>query len=261
MRIALGQIDILLKNQIKNVEKCEKFIKNASENKAQLIIFPEMTLTGVLNDIEYLNKESKNIMSFFENMSVKYNINICFGYGKPNDDKCKNTLCVISKGKKKLAEYTKIHPFSFDGEDKYYVSGKNLSFFKIDDITFSNFICYDLRFPEIFQVASKKAEAIIVSANWPQNRREHWITLLKARAIENQCYIVGVNRIGKFNNLVYSGDSIVVDPFGKVIAMAGNKEGLLFCDITSCTVKMVREKYRFKKDRQEELYIKFLKNN
>lgn len=261
MRIALGQIDIILKNEIKNKEKCENFIKSASENNAQLIIFPEMSLTGVLNDIEYLNRVSKSIVSFFENMSIKYNINICFGYGKPYNDKCKNTLCVISKEKKKLAEYTKIHPFSFDGEDKYYVSGKNLSFFKIGNITFSNFICYDLRFPEIFQAASKKAEVLIVSANWPKNRREHWRALLKARAIENQCYIVGVNRIGNFNNLVYSGDSIVFDPFGKVIAKDSNKEELIFCDVTFDKVKKIREKYSFKKDRQEELYIKFLKNN
>ncbi|MCY6960491.1 carbon-nitrogen family hydrolase [Clostridium brassicae] len=256
MRVALGQIDVKWKQEEENKNKCEEFIKRAVENKADLVVFPEMTLTGVSNNIVYLTKVSEDSVKFFKDMTSKYNINICFGYAKPYEDRCKNNLVVLSSEGKELAEYTKIHPFSFASEDKYFEPGCELQFFKLKDTTLATFICYDLRFPEIFQAASKKASALIVIANWPKPRREHWISLLKARAIENQCYVIAVNRVGDVKGLIYSGDSMVIDPLGNVIKESFEKEELIICDIEPEKVEKVREKFPLKNDRKEEFYAK-----
>ena len=97
----------------------------------------------------------------------------------------------------------------------------------------SPLICYDLRFPELFEIASERADLIVVPANWPSDRREHFMTLLKARAIEDQCYIAGVNRVGRARTLSYSGDSMIVDPFGRVLSKAGDGEELIVAGFES----------------------------
>ncbi|MCY6371777.1 carbon-nitrogen family hydrolase [Clostridium ganghwense] len=259
MRIALGQIDVAWKNTSKNKEKCEEFIQKASENKVDMIIFPEMTITGVSNNVPYLLEANEEIVQWFKDRANKYNINICFGYVKEADDKGQNNLLVVSPKKEKIVEYTKIHPFSYANEDKYFKRGEEIKFFNINEMIFSPFICYDLRFPEIFQIASKKAHAVIVIANWPKNRREHWMALLKARAIENQCYVFGVNRVGEVKSLVYSGDSMIIDPLGNVIETISEKEELIIADINLKEVENIREKFNIKNDRREEFYAEFIK--
>jgi predicted amidohydrolase len=117
------------------------------------------------------------------------------------------------------------------------------------------FICYDLRFPEIFQIASKKSHLITVIANWPANRQKHWIDLIKARAIENQSYIAAVNRVGYGDNIYYSGDSIVVNPMGEIIIAGDDKERLLVAEINKNIVESTRDLFPVKNDRRENLYI------
>lgn len=256
MRIALGQIDIAWKNKYENQQKCEMFISRASQEKADIIIFPEMTITGVSNDIPYLLDANDEMVKWFKNEAIKYNINICFGYVKGAGDKGKNNLLVVTPQNEEIVEYTKIHPFSYSNEDKYFERGEEVKFFSINEMVFSPFICYDLRFPEIFQIASKKAHTVIIIANWPENRREHWIALLKARAIENQCYVLAVNRVGEDKGLVYSGDSMIVDPLGNIIKTMYEEEGLIIADIDVAQVENIRDKFNVKKDRREELYGK-----
>lgn len=256
MRIALGQIDIYWEDKERNREKCEKFICNAKKENADIVVFPEMTLTGVSQNVEKIGERNLETVEWFKEQSIKYNIYTCFGYVEKDTLKGKNNLSVISPEGKKICNYTKIHPFSYGREDKFYDAGEDISLFNIGEDCVSAFICYDLRFPEIFQVVSKKAKLIIVIANWPQKRREAWITLLKARAIENQCYIVGVNRVGTVKGLHYSGDSMVVDPEGEILASSCEKEELIICDIDTSEVENVRFRFPCKEDRKEELYKK-----
>lgn len=258
MRIALGQIDIAWKNKCENQQKCEMFINRASQEKADIIIFPEMTITGVSNDIPYLLETNSKMVEWFKDKASKYNINICFGYVKEAGDKGKNNLLVVTPQNEEIVEYTKIHPFSYSNEDKYFEKGEEVKFFSINEMVFSPFICYDLRFPEIFQIASKKAHAVIVIANWPENRREYWIALLKARAIENQCYVLAANRVGEVKELAYSGDSMIVDPLGNIVKTMYEEEGLIIADIHAAQVENIREKFNVKKDRREEFYAKII---
>ena len=125
----------------------------------------------------------------------------------------------------------------------------------------SGFVCYDLRFPEIFQAVSGRTDLILVIANWPKERIVHWETLLRARAIENQCYVAGVNRIGKGNGLEYRESSMAFDPFGERLTPADCKDSILVVDVKPETVTEIRCRYPFREDRKPDLYATLYAKN
>jgi omega-amidase len=262
LKIALGQMDITWMNKEQNKEKCMKFLQNSSELGMDLILFPEMSLTGFSMKVTEIGELKGETLAWFKEMAIKHNINIGFGYVEMNGDKGKNVFTMISKNGQELSKYVKIHPFSYGGEDKKYDSGYDIVSTKIQDFNISTFICYDLRFPEPFQIASKEATLITIIANWPKSRRDHWITLLKARAIENQCYMAAVNRVGiGGGNIEYVGDSMIIDPMGNVISKSdetfkgiSNLDSLIIGDINIEEVNELRDNFRLKADRKEDLY-------
>ena len=156
MRLALAQMVIKWHNIDVNLEKCLKFIEEAVENNVDFIVFPEMCLTGYTMKIDSLPDDETYILDWFKDKAKKYNINIGIGYSIKNDDKGDNKFTIVSRKGELLSSYSKIHPFSKASEDIYYNKGENIVYAKVDDSIVSTFICYDLRFPEIFQEASKK---------------------------------------------------------------------------------------------------------
>ncbi|MBZ9636940.1 nitrilase-related carbon-nitrogen hydrolase [Clostridium sp. FP1] len=253
MKLALAQVDIAWEDKAINKETTLQFIKQASTEKVDMIFFPEMTLTGFSMNTSLIGENNNETTEFFKEMSSKFNIFIGFGYVEGTTNS-KNKYSVVAPSGEELVNYTKIHPFSFGGEPEFYQSGNQIEFFNAFDFTIAPFICYDLRFPEVFQIASKPATLITVAANWPLGRREHWITLLKARAIENQCYIAGVNRVGKGNGLTYSGDSMIIDPLGNIISSLYMEDGLIIADICKSDVSHIRNNFSLKEDRKDGLY-------
>jgi omega-amidase len=254
MKIALLQLDIIWEEKDKNIEKAELYLKKASENSCDVAVLPEMFNTGFSMNISKIseNKEGDTHKRLSE-LAKKYNINIIAGYPikKKHERKGRNIAAVYNRKGIKIAEYTKIHPFSYADEDKYYHPGKNPVIFEIEGIPVSVFICYDLRFPEVFRKVSDNVYMIFVIANWPKSRIKHWDILLKARAIENQCYVIGVNRIGLDNNhIFYNGHSQIISPLGDIIVNAGEREEYIDSEIEIDKVKKVREKYPFLKDRK-----------
>ena len=199
-------------------------------------------------------------LAFFERLSEEYGIYIGFGSVLVQKNKGRNLYCIVSPVSGLIAEYTKIHSFSPGNEDHHYKSGEKPSILDISGISYSPFICYDLRFPEIFQAVSRRAIFVSVAANWPEKRREHWITLLKARAIENQCFVAGINRIGEGNGIHYSGDSMLIDPFGNVIGKLGNEENLLIGEVCCRDVMEIRKGFDLKNDRKNDLYVNLLQD-
>lgn len=257
MRIGLAQTNITWEDKDSNKITCVKFMHHAMEKNVDLVIFPEMTLTGFTMNAKILGDIHKETVEWFSEQAKVFNLNIAFGYPAYINDKGENHLSIVSSLGEELANYTKIHPFSYGTESKYYSSGEKILFTNIGEFTISPFICYDLRFPEIFQIASRKANLIIIIANWPETRKDHWITLLKARAIENQCYIAGVNRVGSDTMLTYSGDSMIIDPLGNIIAHESRNEALVCADIDSEMAAKVRESFKLKADRKEVLYASY----
>lgn len=258
MKIALCQLNIAWESKNKNKTKVKNFIKQSKDLNCDFIIFPEMTLTGFSMNIDAIKEPNCNsceTIEWFRSLCKEFNINIAFGCVQELENKAMNNLVIISKYGDILSSYSKIHPFSFSNECDFYIGGHNFITTKINNFIFGSTICYDLRFPELFQILSKKSHAIIVIANWPESRRDHWLTLLKARAIENQCYILGVNRVGFGNNLYYSGDSSIIAPDGTVIKTLINNEGLITANLNIDSVINLRQTFNLKNDRKEDLYI------
>jgi predicted amidohydrolase len=146
--------------------------------------------------------------------------------------------------------YDKIHPFSYAGEHEHYAAGTSFLTVHVEGLRVSCFVCYDLRFADEFWAVAGATDCYVVVANWPAPRRHHWRSLLVARAIENQAYVVGVNRVGDGKRLHYVGDSMIIDPLGEVLAQGGEHETVLTADVDPARVAEVRAEFPFLQDRR-----------
>lgn len=256
MKIALISLDQVWENKEKNLAKCEKLLKVASKNCVELAIFPEMTLTGyTLNANMAEEYESSKTIESFRSMSLRYNTRIVFGLSVKEDDKLLNRLVMIGKNGDVTCFYDKIHPFSFAKEDLVFKAGEAPRTVQIDDAGVSFSICYDLRFPEIFSMQAKKTALYINIANWPKSRVTHFKTLLKARAIENQAFVIGVNRVGSDKNgIKYTKSSLCYDPCGaRVVPITYTRE-LDIIDIEVSEVEKQRNNFTCVADKRAPLY-------
>lgn len=190
----------------------------------------------------------------------KYKTAIGFGWVKDCGQKSENHYTIIGGDGDILSDYVKIHPFSYSGENEKFQGGKEIVCFRFNNISISTFICYDLRFPEVFQIASKDVDVLFIPANWPEIRKEHWKCLLQARAIENQVYIFAVNCVGKIGGLNYAGNSCIVDPHGNILSELSGREGILEYDLNN-NVQKVRSEFPVKEDRKEDLYYELYQKN
>ena len=256
MRIALAQTEPLWEDKEGNFKAALTFLERAREQNADLVLFPEMSMTGFSMHPEKIGETGENprTLSFFREQAERYGLYIGVGYVELCEPKSFNRYAVLSPRGEVLADYRKIHPFTFGTESAHYAGGEELAFCQVKEFTLSPLICYDLRFPELFEIASERAELIVVPANWPSDRREHFMTLLRARAIEDQCYIAGVNRVGRARTLSYSGDSRIVDPFGRILAKAEDGEELVFADLDLESLRRYRKEFPARTDRKPALY-------
>ncbi|MFQ9934150.1 MAG: nitrilase-related carbon-nitrogen hydrolase [Lachnospiraceae bacterium] len=259
MKAALTQMNIVWEDKDANKGICERLARNAAAENAKLIIFPEMTLTGFTMRGEKFGEddlENGETVSFFKQLSKKYDIAILFGMIYREKNKKPYNKAIMIQGDTILSDYSKLHPFSYSREDEYYGKGDNIVSAAFNNIRLGIFICYDLRFPEIFQISSKKNNVIAVIANWPMDRVRQWNVLLKARAIENQSFIIGVNRVGNGNGIDYVPCSAVYSPYGDRLTKETDDE-LVFADINADEAKRYREVFPVKRDRREKLYKKY----
>jgi len=252
MKIALIQMNIAWESKKANFVRAEKFIEKAARESCDIIVFPEMFNTGFSMNISAIGESEKG--ETFRTLSAlakKYGLNVIAGFAAkgPGRKKAKNLAVVLDRSGSCIATYTKMYPFSFAHEDEYFSAGNTRVIFHIEGVPASVFICYDLRFPEIFRDVSREVKMVFVLANWPGSRKDHWETLLKARAIENQCFVIGVNRTGKDGNgISYPGASHIFDPLGRDICAGDSKEQFIACEIDPETVIKIRSQFPFLKD-------------
>ncbi len=249
MKLGLVQYNPAWEDKNANIAKLKSLLEK-DKNAVDLLIFPEMTLTGFTmksdNFAESLQGES---FKFFSELAVDKNSHIFAGVIVKSKTRNFNTLIHIKPDGKLVKLYRKVHPFSYSKEDKHYERGRKPARTKVFGWQVGLSICYDLRFPELYRKYGKKRAHLLVNiANWPDARIEHWKTLLKARAIENQCYVAGINRVGKDPKLNYNGFSSVYNPMGKEIVAVENEEKLVVAEIDKNYVIEVREKYSFLND-------------
>lgn len=255
IKIALAQTHIIWENKEENYKKAERLIREAAEHGSEVIFFPEMSFTGFSMNTELTKETDESTIAFISELSSKHRINVGFGWVRDCGEKSENHYTVVDKTGAVISDYAKIHPFSYSGEDKKFIGGENISYFELNGICFSSFICYDLRFPDIFQTASKRARVIVLPANWPASRSAHWKTLLSARAIENQVYILAVNCVGFIGGVDYTGDSGIINPNGDILVQKSAKEEIIYYELTDDT-ESFRDAFPVKADRREALYIK-----
>ena len=248
MRIGLVQYSPAWEYKEENKGKLLQ-LTNDDEN-VDLYIFPEMTLTGFTMKSELVGEgiQGKSFR-FFSELAKNKNANVIAGIVERTKNRYYNSLIHILPNGKLVKLYRKVYPFSYSGENEHYNAGAHPALTKIKKWRIGLSICYDLRFPELYRKYGKRrAHLIINTANWPETRIDHWRTLLKARAIENQCYIAGVNRVGDDPKLHYTGFSSVFDPMGKEIISVENEEKVIVADIDKNYVNEVREKLPFLDD-------------
>ncbi len=248
MRVDICQTGIIWENKEENISRAEELIAQSS---ADILLFPEMSFTGFSMNTALTGENDKSTVRTMKALSRKYGRAVGFGWVLKDGEMSENHYTVVN-GDAVLSDYVKIHPFSYGGENKFFKGGDRLSPFEFMGFKFLPAICYDLRFPEIFRAF--EADIIIVPANWPGARREHWSTLLKARAIENRCYVIGINCTGNIGGIRYEGGSTLIDPDGKILASAENKEGAMTVELKN-DVKKYREKFPVLRDKRRDVYV------
>ena len=184
-----------------------------------MVVLPEAFATGFsLNPKATTRAEPDQTYAFLSNISISHKIWILAGVIVPNENKtkAKNIAVLFNPNGKQVGVYQKMYPFTPMGEEKVYTRGKSTKTFDVEGFQLSPILCYDLRFPELFRMnIVQGANLFVVIASWPKVRINHWHTLLQARAIENQAYVIGLNRTGKDPNHNYTGGSRIIDPTEK----------------------------------------------
>lgn len=247
MKVGLVQLDVVWENKEENFLKVKNLINEKID--CDIIILPEMFNTGFSMNPDLAEEKGGKTEKFLSALASSLNTYILAGYAIKSDGRLKNVANLFSNKGEITLTYSKIHLFSPLKEDKIFKSGSSPVIFNINEIPCSVFICYDLRFPELFRLVSKKVYVIFVIANWPASRAEHWKSLLKARAIENQAYVIGVNRVGfDGNGISYMGNSLVFDPWGEKIIEADEKGQFIHCELIIEYVMEIRKKYPFLND-------------
>jgi predicted amidohydrolase len=259
MKIGIVSLEQVWENKEENKSLCKKEVEKAVEANLDLIIFPEMTLTGFSMDPLKISEELKTspTIEFFKTLATNYKIGIVFGVCLI--EPIGNTNCAIYVSNIGIVEaiYRKTHPFTFAQEDKHFSPGNEIVMFQLNGFNIGLSICYDLRFPELYRLYTDSCQMVINIANWPERRVDHWNTLLKARAIENQYVVVGVNRTGMDGNqLKYKESSNVYLPDGNNPELLFVNNALKAFELDSDVVTNYRESFPVIQDRRKDLYKK-----
>jgi predicted amidohydrolase len=261
MRIALISLSQAWEDKPQNFATCRSFLDRAKDERAELAVFPEMTLTGFSMNTSLTAEDRNNswTVNGFQQLAREYRLAVIFGVAFRDGAKAMNNAVVVDSNGDVCATYSKIHPFSFSGEEVYFNAGDSLAQCDIGGVKYGLTICYDLRFPELYAALGKSCEVIVNIANWPVKRVSHWAALLKARAIENQVYIVGVNRIGSDGvGLVYAKSSQIVSPNGDLLESLLAEEQFDLLELNPADGAEFRRAFSTTQDRRTGLYRKLL---
>lgn len=258
IKIALAQLDIKFGQPVKNKQLIRNYVKEAARQGAIIVVFPEMWNTGyALSQLETLaDFNGETTKALLSQLAHQYQINIVGGsVATQENGKFFNTTYIVNQDGELVASYRKVHLFGLMHEDEYLTAGDQENFFTLAGIPSASFICYDLRFPEwIRTVASRGAKILYFPAEWPLSRINQWKILLQARAIENQAYVIAVNRVGNDPENHFGGHSLVISPTGEVLVECDDQEKLVVTTLDLDKLKTVRGKIPVFSDRRPTLY-------
>ncbi len=279
MDIFLVQMAIARGKPELNRSKVQALTAGIGPGRGGLIVLPELFSTGFL-DTNALNASEAEAWAavgaadglFLSTLAQKLG---CYIMGSTvemgplgavdleSNGGFRNLSLLISPDGVELSRYQKIHPFSYGGEDRLFTRGSEVVTSEIEaedggeSWIVQPSICYDLRFPELYRSGSRQGvHLIIVQANWPDARQAHWETLLKARAIENQAYVAGVNCVGDQNALHFAGGSLLISPKGETLAQGAADEVLVHGQADLSVCKQWRKHFPSLRDRRPEDFFR-----
>jgi omega-amidase len=262
MRVSLIQMDIAIGEPEINRARALEMMERAAnaERKPDVIVLPEMWNTGYALErigelADSLGEPTKGLISEF---ARKHRVNVIAGSvadALEGNRGVANTIYVFDREGRLVSDYSKLHLFRLMEEEKYLAAGERTGEFELDGARTGMMICYDIRFPELSRkLALGGAKVLFVPAEWPNPRLHHWRTLLMARAIENQMYVVACNRVGVSRGTEFFGHSMVISPWGEVLAEGGEDEAIVTADLDLAEVDRVRKTIPVFEDRRPELY-------
>ncbi|MEZ6081389.1 MAG: nitrilase-related carbon-nitrogen hydrolase [Pirellulaceae bacterium] len=252
MHVMVVQLDMAWEDKTRNRNRVVELLATSDVPPGTLIVLPEMFETGFSMNVEATAQDAHcQGESFLRGLAVKYQSAVIGGVVSPAREDptsgrkvASNEAVVYGPDGSELARYRKQHPFSLSGEDRCYPAGEMGVAFEWQGVRIAPFICYDLRFPELFRTAVRDgAEMFVVIACWPAVRSEHWVRLLQARAIENLALTVGGNRCGHEPKLEFDGRSAAFDHLGRCLFEADGREQILQCDLDAATMRQWRDKF------------------
>jgi predicted amidohydrolase len=252
MRIAAVQHDIVWEDRDANFERLAPWITRAVGAGAELVLLTETFSTGFSMTPGIGEPEGGPSSRFLAQQAAEHGVwvggtcpEIAEEGGLPYNS------FVLAGPDGTTHRYRKLHPFTHAGEHERFRAGEKPTTVEIGGLRITPFICYDLRFANVFWQAALDTDVYLVPANWPSPRRHHWQTLLQARAIENQAYVVGCNRVGVAGDgTEHVGDSRIVSPMGELLATAAGVETIVLADVDAAEVRATRDRLRFLPDRR-----------
>lgn len=260
MKVAGLQLDITWQQPHTNLERAELWIRRAADEGATLITLPEMFATGFSMEVARAAAAREETEALLCRLATSLEVTLIAGTAQVVEEgagRGANVALVVGPTGD-VSTYHKIHPFSFAGEHERYRGGDQVLTVSCGGVHVSPFVCYDLRFPEIFRAVAESSHLLVVIASWPDLRGHAWRSLLMARAIENQCYVLGVNRVGEGGGQTYRGDSMLIDPLGEVLSSGRGSEMIVGGVVDPAHVEQVRGRFPFLKDRRVQLYHRLL---
>lgn len=259
MKISALQMAVQFENADYNYRRAEALINEAAHDQPDVIVLPEMWNVGFYpKDLKNnADANGERTQLFLSKLARKHSVNIVGGsVAIRQNDGFYNTSYIYNRLGECIANYSKIHTFSYMNEDDYFHSGNKVTTFELDGVMCGIVICYDLRFVELIRtLALRGIEVLFIPAQWPDVRIPHWQILNKARAIENQIYSCAVNSVGTAGSVQYGGHSMIIDPWGEILAEeASIKETIINVELDLTKIEQIRQTIHVFNDRRSEIY-------
>lgn len=252
MRFAVVQHDIVWEDRDANFARLAPQVARAAAAGADLVLLSETFSTGFSMTPGIGEPEGGPSSRFLLEQAAEHGVWVAGSCPEvASDGDLPFNSFVLAGPDGTVHRYRKLHPFTHGGEHERFRAGAGPVTVEIGGLRVTPFVCYDLRFADVFWRAAADTDVYLVTANWPSARRLHWQTLLQARAIENQAYVVGCNRVGTAGDgTEHAGDSRIVSPMGELLATASGVETLVVADVDAAEVSATRDRLRFLPDRR-----------
>lgn len=256
LTIALAQMNIFQGHLEKNYLKALEFLREARKSHAQVVLFPELWSSGydLKNQSQYA-QQNQELIAELGRQAAESGLYIGGSYITFREGRYHNTFILIAPSGQIISQYHKIHLFAPLNEDRYFSPGQELITSHISGLTCGLAICYDLRFPELFRTyLDHDADSFFLVAQWPASRLDHWETLLRARAIENQALVAACNAVGISGKVINGGGSLILSPWGEILARGSiHDEDFIQATITLESIHEIRSNFPVLRDRHTHL--------